>query len=322
MNSLLASLLYAQSTQDDPSTQDLELLKMVCAAVVALIVGAALFYLRDFTSQKHKATESRNQYESLLYLFLKEVAAGIESCNQYVRQIAMSQASASKLSILTTPGHMSRIGELTKDPALVPALHDIYRLFDLVQFQIEKFTSSGNPDDFKRVIAFVRDDIPMFRKASDSLIAACDTNLKGDMKVASQAVKQKLTDFRTECAGWLNAHHCLSVALSFTPEHGDIDLKVIEDLLDGVPERCNFLRGLHKFLLNSARSGPQDEDPLILDEPNWMALAKLGESLIDKPILLPSNPTNSDMLKLLFRWYRYIKRHNPKTYDPYTPSPK
>ncbi len=130
----------------------------VSAAVIAFFLGLVALLVREFLSWYFERLKTKEKLVNLFDLYLVEVIDGSERCEQYIRQAATNSMSRSRLSLLLGSGKFDKAVEMGASPHALQALFTIYRLFDLVQNQIQKYKH----EEFVAIAAFIQDDCNKF----------------------------------------------------------------------------------------------------------------------------------------------------------------
>ncbi len=136
-------------------------------ALIAFGFALVSLALKEWFDRRKDARNKRNELRALIDLYANEVVTGAERCAQYVRQACLREVSRSRLSILIGPSKLDRAAAIGANQDCLKALHDVYRVFDLVQNQVEKRTT----EDFLAIYSFVMGEFHQFTIGVERVVA-------------------------------------------------------------------------------------------------------------------------------------------------------
>lgn len=145
--------------ESDPFGEKLQI--ALVGATLAFFLGLVALLVREIIAWYFERLKTKEKLANLFDLYLVEVLDGAERVEQYIRQVCTHSWSRSRLSILLGPGKLDKAVELQGSPRYLQALFTVYRLFDLIQHQIEKHDAG----EFAAIGAFIRDDCDRFFEA-------------------------------------------------------------------------------------------------------------------------------------------------------------
>jgi hypothetical protein len=163
------------------------------AAVLAFLLGLIALLVREILAWYFERLKTKEKLVNLFDLYLVEVLDGAERVEQYIRQRCTRSWSRSRLSILLGPGKLDKAVELQGSPRYLQALFTVYRLFDLIQHQIEKHDA----EEFLAIGAFIRDDCNRFFEAVRDLRGYVRNLHEGLDKSKSRKLFRKLAEHIT-----------------------------------------------------------------------------------------------------------------------------
>lgn len=324
----------------------------ILAAAIGFLSGIALIVVRDLVERIRRRRDRAEELRWLMYLFAKEIVEGTGRLRQFVRQVAMSTASKSKLSLFMGASQMAQAGALGAGGEFLNAVHNVYRLFDLVQNQVSKFSTSKNTGDFAAILAFVRDEFDLYSKSVDVILVktgrahegvvpadiwrACRHLLKNnlpdfdwgpdDPKLTNRRepnlpqLREDFDEYRSECNDWLAAYQKISELFADTISD-DIVKKWVEgmqkDRLRWKTLRC--ILGVIDAAKEQMVVFDLEEDtsePAPLPQWNWDKLLDLGYALAEMASPNAGSSTQYEVLaKAVKDWRSALQRYDKQPYD-------
>jgi hypothetical protein len=284
----------------------------------------------------------RVELTSLMDLYITEIVRAIERCSQHVRKAVMGRTSASKLSLLVGPGKIDHAAALGATPDCLKCLHDAYRLFDVVQAQLD----TRRPEDFPAIYTLVLGEIntinvavprlieytrelhgkkerigkrllgqvfnAMLRARKDFLLGVPDKKPLGlsrhdiyDLQKCFDKAMKEISEWGAANSTWAGLFRC---------PPGDMAVWV-ESAVGMWPSiRAKVLRCLSVFVKKRAETMIAGGQFAMLPDGKWEALLRAGWELAGIPAPDPF-PLSSNQGVTLSFWSNYLTEHDPLGWD-------